>query len=68
VRLRLYLRLLDILSVQSTELCDAWGGSSPNGSVRLCGLPRWHTDPHTYELLGPHDRKGPDRKLPLPFQ
>ena len=31
--------------------CNAFGGVMPDGRVRTCDKPRWHTDSHTYEFL-----------------
>jgi hypothetical protein len=64
---RLWFWVLDHLSADTWELCNAWGGSGPDGSVRLCDKHRWHIDSHTYELIGPGHPTGPYRRAPLPF-
>jgi hypothetical protein len=32
-------------------LCWAWGGTMPDGRVRLCFKRRWHYDSHLYDLV-----------------
>lgn len=43
------------------ELCNSWGGSLHDGSVRLCDKPRHHDDSHTYEIIAPGGPTGPYR-------
>lgn len=61
LRRRLSLWLLDQLAQDDGELCNAWGGTMPDGAVRLCGRPRWHTDSHAYDLVRDGQPTGPYR-------
>jgi hypothetical protein len=41
-------------------LCLAYGGTMPDGRVRLCGGDRWHGDSHAYEFGLAESAPAPD--------